>query len=171
MTDRKKWMRFALYAVELLLLFSLQEIPGLLPKLMGAKPLLVLAAVLTLSMREEPVPAMGFGIFAGLLTDLGMGCPMGWHALVYGVLCFFLCMLCGTRMQIHLYTSVLMGLLCTALAVLLDWLVLYMIPGFSLPGYALVNAYLPLFFYTVLTIPLCYGLQVLIGRYFGRLSA
>ena len=69
MTDRKKWMRFALYAVELLLLFSLQEIPGLLPKLMGAKPFLVLAAVLTLSMREEPVPAMGFGIFAGLLTD------------------------------------------------------------------------------------------------------
>ena len=171
MTDRKKWMRFALYAVELLLLFSLQEIPGLLPKLMGAKPLLVLAAVLTLSMREEPVPAMGFGIFAGLLTDLGMGCPMGWHALVYGVLCFFLCMLCGTRMQIHLYTSVLMGLLCIAFSVLLDWLVLYMIPGFSLLGYALVNAYLPLFFYTVLTIPLCYGLQVLIGRYFGRLSA
>ena len=170
MMDRKKWMRFALYAVELLLLFAVQEIPELIPRLMGAKPLLVLSAVLTLSMREEPVPAMGFGIFAGLLTDLGMGSPMGWHALLYGVLCFFLCMLCGTRMQVHLYTSVLMGLWSIALSVLLDWLVLYTAQGFSLPGYALINAYLPLFFYTVLTIPLCYGLQVLIGRCFGRLS-
>lgn len=171
MTDRKKWVRFALYAVELLLLFTLQEIPGLLPPLMGAKPILILSAVLTLSMREEPIPAMGFGVFAGLLADLAAGCPMGWHALTYGVLCFFLCVLCGTRMQIHLYTSVLMGLWSIALAVLLDWLVLYIAAGFSLPGYALINAYLPLFFYTVLTIPVCYGLNVLIGRYFGRLGA
>ncbi len=171
MTDKKKWVRFALYAAELLLLFSLQEIPGLLPKIMGAKPLFVLGAVLTMSMREEAVPAMGLGIFAGLLTDLGMGSPMGWHALVYGVLCLSLCMLCGTRMQIHLYTSILMGLWSIAVAVLLDWLVLYIASGYGWPVYALVNAYLPLYFYTVLTVPVCCGLQYLVQRFFGRLGA
>ena len=36
MADRKKWMRYLLYAVELLLLFILQETPGLLPFIMGA---------------------------------------------------------------------------------------------------------------------------------------
>lgn len=168
MTDRKKWVRFALYAVELLLLFALQEIPGLLPMIMGAKPLLVLAAVLTLAMREDPVPAMSLGIFAGLLTDLGVGCPAGWHALQYGVLCFVLCLLCGSRMQIHLYTSVLMGLWSVALAVLLDWFVLYVAPGYSLPVYALLNAYLPLYFYTVLAVPVCYGIQWLIGSFAAR---
>ncbi|MBO5253641.1 MAG: hypothetical protein J6C51_06845, partial [Clostridia bacterium] len=103
--------------------------------------------------------------------DLGMGSPMGWHALVYGVLCLSLCMLCGTRMQIHLYTSILMGLWSIAVAVLLDWLVLYIASGYGWPVYALVNAYLPLYFYTVLTVPVCYGLQYLVQRSFGRLGA
>ena len=49
MADRKRWMRWALYAVQLLLLFVLQETPGLLPPVMGAKPMLILAAALTIA--------------------------------------------------------------------------------------------------------------------------
>lgn len=168
MADRKKWMRYLLYAVELLLLFILQETPGLLPFIMGAKPMLVLAAALTIAMVEECVPAMAFGIFAGLLADFGGGTPMGYHALVFAVLCFFLSGLCGTRIQIQLFTSVLMGLWSCAAAVLLDWLVLYVTQGYSLAAYALSSAYLPIYFYTLLTIPVCYGLQALIRRFFSR---
>ena len=168
MTDRKKWVRWALYAAELLFLFVLQEIPGLLPRVMGAKPVLVLAAVLTMAMLEDSIPAMALGIFAGLLADLGGGCPMGYHALVFGLLCFVLSGLCGTRMQVHLYTSVMMGLWTCALAVTLDWLLLHVAAGYSLPAYALVNAYLPIYFYTLLMIPVCYGLQTLVRRFFGR---
>lgn len=62
MADRKRWMRWALYAVQLLLLFVLQETPGLLPPVMGAKPMLILAAALTIAMVEDCVPAMAFGI-------------------------------------------------------------------------------------------------------------
>ena len=46
MPNRKKWIRYVLYAVEILLLFLLQDTPGLLPQIMGAKPLLVLSAAL-----------------------------------------------------------------------------------------------------------------------------
>ena len=168
MTDRKKWVRWALYAAELLLLFAVQEIPGLLPHIMGAKPVLVLAAALTMAMLEDCIPALLLGAFAGVLADLGGGSPMGWHALVFALLCFFLSGLCGTRMQVHLYTSVMMGLWTCAAAVLLDWLVLHMAAGYSLPAYALVNAYLPIYFYTLLMIPVCYGLQTVIRRFFGR---
>lgn len=168
MTDKKKWLRWALYAVELLLLFMLQEIPGLLPFLMGAKPYLVLAAVLTMAMVEDCVPAMLLGAFAGLLSDFGCGCAMGYHGLLFAVLCFFLSGLCGTRIQIHLFTSILMGLWSCAAAVLLDWLLLYVAAGYSLPAYALLSAYLPIYFYTLLMIPVCYGLQVLIRRVGGR---
>lgn len=168
MTDRKKWMRWALYAAELLLLFVLQEIPGLIPLVMGAKPILVLSAVLTMAMFEDGIPAMLLGLFAGLLCDLGGGSPMGYHALVFALLCFFLSSLCGTRMQVHLYTCVLMGIWTAALAVVLDWLFLYVAAGRSLPGYALINAYLPVYFYTLLAIPLCYGLQKLVCKFFGR---
>ena len=171
MTDRKKWVRWALYAAELLFLFVLQEVPGLLPRIMGAKPVLVLAAVLTMAMLEENIPAMALGVFAGLLADLGGGYPIGYHALVFGLLCFILSGLCGTRMQVHLYTSVMMGLWTCAIVVLLDWLLLHVAAGYSLPVYALVNAYLPIYFYTLLMIPVGYGLQVLIRRFFGRFGA
>lgn len=168
MVNRKKWMRYLLYAAELLLLFVLQETPGLLPFIMGAKPLFVLAAALSIAMVEECVPAMAFGIFSGLLADFGGGVPLGYHALVFAVLCFFLSGLCGTRIQIQLFTSILMGLWSCAAVVLLDWLVLYVAQGYSLAAYALLNAYLPIYFYTLLTIPLCYGLQTLVRRLFSR---
>ena len=51
---------------------------------------------------------------------------------------------------------------------MLDWLVLYVARGYSLAAYALVNAYLPIYFYTLLMIPVCYGLQYLNRRFFGR---
>lgn len=168
MTDRKKWVRWALYAAELLFLFVLQEIPALLPRIMGAKPILVLAAVLTMAMLEENLPALFIGLFGGLLCDFGGGSPMGYHALVFSLLCFLLSSLCGTRMQVHLYTCVMMGLWTVAAAVLLDWLLLYVAAGYSLAGYALVNAYLPVYFYTLLMIPVCYGLQRPVSRFFGR---
>ncbi|MBQ2667210.1 MAG: rod shape-determining protein MreD [Clostridia bacterium] len=168
MTDRKKWARWLLYAAELLLLFFLQETPGLMPLLMGVKPFLVLAAVLTVAMAEDPVPAMLLGAFAGLLQDFGGGSPMGYHGLVFAVLCYLLSGICGTRMQIHLFTAILLGLAACLPPVLLDWLLLYMAAGYSMPAYALLRVYLPLYFYTLLMIPPCYGIQKLIQRVCGR---
>ena len=52
MPNRKKWIRYVLYAVEILLLFLLQDTPGLLPQIMGVKPLPVLSAALTIAMVE-----------------------------------------------------------------------------------------------------------------------
>ena len=139
MPNRKKWIRYVLYAVEILLLFLLQDTPGLLPQIMGVKPLPVLSAALTIAMVEACTPAMAFGMYAGFLADIGSGAVFGYHALTFGVLCFLLSGLCGTRIQIQLFTSVLMGLWSCAVAVLLDWLALYVAAGYSLTLYALVT--------------------------------
>lgn len=159
MPNRKKWIRYTLYTVEILLLFLLQDTPGLLPQIMGAKPLLVLSAALTIAMVEDCTPAMAFGMYAGLLADIGSGSVFGYHALTFGVMCFLLSGLCGTKIQIQLFTSVLMGLWSCAVVIFLDWLALYVAAGYSLTLYALVTKYLPMYFYTLLTVPLCYGLQ------------
>lgn len=164
MPNRKKWIRYVLYAVEILLLFLLQDTPGLLPQIMDVKPLPVLSAALTIAMVEACTPAMAFGMYAGFLADVGSGAVFGYHALTFGVLCFLLSGLCGTRIQIQLFTSVLMGLWSCAVAVLLDWLVLYVAAGYSLTLYALVTKYLPIYFYTLLTIPVCYGLQAWVRK-------
>ena len=147
MPNRKKWIRYVLYAVEILLLFLLQDTPGLLPQIMGVKPLPVLSAALTIAMVEACTPAMAFGMYAGFLADIGSGAVFGYHALTFGVLCFLL-----------------MGLWSCAVAVLLDWLALYVAAGYSLTLYALVTKYLPIYFYTLLTIPACYGLQAWVRK-------
>ena len=90
MPNRKKWIRYVLYAVEILLLFLLQDTPGLLPQIMGVKPLPVLSAALTIAMVEACTPAMAFGMYAGFLADIGSGAVFGYHALTFGVLCFLL---------------------------------------------------------------------------------
>ena len=69
------------------------------------------------------------------LADIGSGAVFGYHALTFGVLCFLLSGLCGTRIQIQLFTSVLMGLWSCAVAVLLDWLALYVAAGYSPVSY------------------------------------
>ena len=96
MPNRKKWIRYVLYAIESLLLFLLQDTPGLLPQIMGVKPLPVLSAALTIAMVEACTPAMAFGMYAGFLADIGSGAVFGYHALTFGVLCFLLSGLCGT---------------------------------------------------------------------------
>ena len=106
MPNRKKWIRYVLYAVEILLLFLLQDTPGLLPQIMGVKPLPVLSAALTIAMVEACTPAMAFGMYAGFLADIGSGAVFGYHALTFGVLCFLLSGLCGTRIQIGIDGSV-----------------------------------------------------------------
>ena len=124
----------------------------------------MLSAALTIAMVEACTPAMAFGMYAGFLADIGSGAVFGYHALTFGVLCFLLSGLCGTRIQIQLFTSVLMGLWSCAVAVLLDWLALYVAAGYSLTLYALVTKYLPIYFYTLLTIPACYGLQAWVRK-------
>jgi hypothetical protein len=42
--------------------------------------------------------------------------------------------------------------------------VLYVAAGYSLTLYALVTKYLPIYFYTLLTIPVCYGLQAWVRK-------
>ena len=49
MTDFNRLIRYLAYTLELLVLFMLQETPGLLPTIFGSRPLLVLPAVLTIA--------------------------------------------------------------------------------------------------------------------------
>lgn len=50
---------------------------GLLPQIMGVKPLPVLSAALTIAMVEACTPAMAFGMYAGFLADIGSGAVFG----------------------------------------------------------------------------------------------
>ncbi len=158
MRDLNRTIRYLAYTLELLVLFMLQQTPGLLPTLSGVRPVLVRPAAVVMAMFEEEVPAMAFGIVAGLFCDFGLSGALGFHALVLGVLCFFVSLLVQAYMRVNMVTAVLTGLWTMAVTLGGQWLYTYYF-HYSLPGYALTHHYVPKFFYTMLFVPLLYLLN------------
>ena len=76
MRDFNRVIRYLAYTLELLVLFMLQETPGLLPPIYGVRPVLLLPAVVAIALFEEEIPAMAFGILGGLFCDFGLGCGL-----------------------------------------------------------------------------------------------
>jgi len=156
--DLNKLIRYLAYVLELLVLFMLQETPGLLPSIFGARPVLLFPAVVAIAMLEPEVPALLFGVVGGLLCDFGLSGMLGFHALVLGVLCFFISLVIRTYLQNNMATAILTGVWSIGLVVLAQWFFLYFFQ-YSYPAYALTHHYLPKYFYTLLFLPLLYLLN------------
>ena len=71
--NRYSILRWLAYGLELFILFILQETPGLSISILGEKAFLLLPAALSIALFETNLPAMSFGIVAGVLADFGMG--------------------------------------------------------------------------------------------------
>ena len=156
--DLNKLIRYLAYVLELLVLFMLHETPGLLPSIFGARPVLLFPAVVAIAMLEPEVPALLFGVVGGLFCDFGLSGMLGFHALVLGVLCFFISLVIRAYLQNNMATAILTGVWSIGLVVLAQWFFLYFFQ-YSYPAYALTHHYLPKYFYTLLFLPLLYLLN------------
>lgn len=156
--DLNKLIRYLAYVLELLVLFMLQETPGLLPSIFGARPVLLFPAVVAIAMLEPEVPALLFGVVGGLFCDFGLSGMLGFHALALGVLCFFISLVIRAYLQNNMATAILTGVWSIGLVVLAQWFFLYFFQ-YSYPAYALTHHYLPKYFYTLLFLPLLYLLN------------
>ncbi len=158
MRDFNRVVRYLAYVLEFLVLFMLQETPGLLPAVFGVRPVLIFPAAITIAMFEEEVPAMAFGVVGGLFCDFGLSGMMGFHALVLAALCFFVSAISRIYLQVNIATAIITGLWTIGLVVCVQWLFLYYF-RYSMPGYAFVHHYLPKYFYTMIFVPLTYLLN------------
>ena len=156
--DFNKVIRYLAYTLEILVLFMIQETPGLLPSIFGVRPVLLFPAVMSIAMFETEVPALAFGVLGGLLCDFGFSGLLGFHALVLGVLCFFISLLVRVYFQINLVTAILTGVWSIGLTVCAQWFFLYFFQ-YSHPAYAFTHHYLPKYCYTLLFLPLVYLLN------------
>ena len=156
--DFNKVIRYLAYTLEILVLFMIQETPGLLPAIFGVRPVLLFPAVMSIAMFETEVPALAFGVLGGLLCDYGLSGMLGFHALVLGVLCFFISLLVRVYFQINLVTAILTGVWSIGLTVCAQWFFLYFFQ-YSHPAYAFTHHYLPKYCYTLLFLPLVYLLN------------
>lgn len=168
MPDTKKWIRFAAYTIEILLLFALQGAPQLFPPIFGARPILMIPAAITIAMMERETAAMSFGIFAGLLMDFSGGGGLGFYASLLAVLCFCISRLSSTILRVSMVSAILSGLCATTLTLFFGWLIRYVIRGYSAAGYVAIHHFLPLCFYTLLLFPLIFYINRGIARTFYR---
>ena len=162
---RYKIIRNLAYTLELLVLSTLQQIPGLFPEIWGARPVLLLATVLVIALFETETTAMAFGIFGGLLIDFAGGGLLGFHGMILAVLCYLLATLYNGLIRANLLTALLTGAVGILIVVLLQWMFFFVFKGYAHAGYALVHRYLPRFLYTfVFVLPLYY-----VNRAFSKL--
>lgn len=156
MENRYRFIRYFAYALELLVLYMIQQTPGLLPPLLGARPILIIPAALAIAMFETELPSMSFGIFGGLLIDFGIGDALGFHGILLGVACYVISAFSADLLRTNLLTSFLVNTLALVLIVLLQWLFYYVLYGYDNCTYALVYHYLPRIAYSLILTPITF---------------
>ena len=146
MALKYKVIRCVAYTIEIILLFILQELPYLMPSLLGVRPLLLIAAPMTIAILENEKIGL----------DMGYGSVIGFHAIALGVLGFFIGLLAVNLVK----TNVLTSLLCTAAAVFavisLHFVFFYLLRGYDMASYAYQKYYLPMMLYSFLPTPILY---------------
>ena len=159
MTDRKKLLRYFAYTIEIIVIYLINQTPGLIPSVFEVRPVLLLPVAVSIAVFESETAAMGFGLFCGLLLDFGMtgGASLGFHALLLCVFCYCVGLMVIHLMRTNLLTTVLLSAVVILLVLLLQWLFYYVLVGYEYPGYALVRNFLPRFVYTLLPTPLIYA--------------
>lgn len=153
---RFKILRYFAYTLEILVVFVLQETPGLFPPVFGQRPIALIPVALAIAYFESGTASMAFGILTGLLVDYGMGGALGFHALVLALVCYAVAMLAENLLRASFLTYLLSAVLLMAVVTLLQWLFYYVLYGYGHTAYALVNHYLPRYGYTVVLAPIAY---------------
>jgi rod shape-determining protein MreD len=154
--EKYKWLRYFAYTLEFLAVFMIQETPGLVPSIFGARPVLLIPAAVSVALFESEKACLFFGVFAGLLTDFGMGQTLGFHALLLIVACYFLALLAANLIRTNFLTAMISIILIAGGVFLLQWVFFYLLSSYEEPIYVLSKHYLPRYLYTVAVMPIFY---------------
>lgn len=151
-----KWIRYFAYTIELLVLFMVQETPGLIPPLFGARPVLLIPVALSIALYESEKASMTFGLLSGLLIDFGISETLGFHALLLAVVCYYIGLMAANLIKTNFFTAMILVTGTSAALFLLQWFFYFMIFHYEDAGYILYTHYLPRFCYTVAVMPIAY---------------
>ena len=153
-------IRILTYVIELVILYIIQETPGALPPILGARPILTVALAITVSLLEKEPIALMFGVLAGLSLDVGLGTATGSFGIVLAVMCCLVSSLAQRKIHVTLGSTWLTGIWSIGIIVVLLWLIDYVFLGYSYIYLALINNYLPIYIYTILVMPIVYILNL-----------
>ena len=162
MAGKLKVLRYIAYTIEILLFYIICGIPGFLPTISGIKPLLLLPIAITISVFENEITAMSFGLVCGALCDIGSSDRIGFYTVALTILCFFFGYCTRNFFVTNFANAMAIG--CTTIAILLCLYFLFFCAGTKTPdaGAHFVRHYLARILYTIVFMPLFYWLNKLL---------
>lgn len=152
--------RYTVYIIELVVFFMIQQIPDLMPLVFGVKPILIFVFAITLALLENEAVTLIFSLFAGVLMDYSLGITIGGTAVALMIVCCVINAIVRRKISITIFSSVTViiigcGIMCWYL-----WYFYFVFRGYSYTYEALLNTYIPVWFYTSLVSPLIYILNI-----------
>lgn len=124
-----KVFRYFAYTLEIIVLYVLGATPKLLPEIFGAKPTLLVCAAVTIAVFEREIPAMIFGLFCGLLLDVGYAGTVGVFTVTLTAVCFLIGFLANNVIMATFPNFLICSALVTAVAFMLYFLFSYVWAG------------------------------------------
>lgn len=149
-------IRFIFYTIEIIMLYTLERLPGLIPELFGGRPVFLTSAFISISMLEGGYSGIFLGILAGLLMDMGMGGALGLCAIVMCIIGYFLGGATAKLLRTNIITFMIASLIISPFVIYTKFFSLFIIKGYGYSQYALINHVIPSMIYTVAVSPIIY---------------
>lgn len=162
MTGKLRFLRYTAYAIEILLFYIICGIPGFLPSISGVKPMLLLPIAITISVFENEITAMSFGLVCGALCDVGSSDRIGFYTVALTILCFFFGYCTRNFFVTNFANAMAIG--CITIILLLCLYFLFFRAGAQIPdaGAHFVRHYLVRILYTLIFLPVFFWLNKLL---------
>lgn len=155
MQGKFKFLRCFAYTLEILVLYIIQQTPDL-PQLFGARPFLVIPVLFSVAMLEDEMVGLGFGVLIGLLMDISCGYVLGFHAILLGLIGYFVGLMAVNLVKTNLLTVLLVSAVGVFAVGCLQFVFFYYFRQYGHAGYAFQYHYLPMILYTFLPTPVLY---------------
>ncbi len=128
-------------------------------------PVFVLPALIAICLLETDMTAVYFGVFCGILLDFSSGSIIGTYAVLLCVLCPMVSLVAKKIKNISLLRAWIVGFFFIFIFCIYNWFIGYVTKDYSQQALALINFYVPKYFYTLLLVPVAYliNLGIFIG--------
>lgn len=165
---QRKYYRYALYALELFVLYIIEGTPGLIPVLYLAKPLLMVSLAISAAAFELPYFSLFFGVACGLVIDIGTGGVMGLSSLILGFICYYESSWNDKYIKNNIYFALLYSAVASAAVIALKFFVFCYIRQYDGALYIFKEHYVPRMLYTWAVTPLVYLITMAVSRTFTK---
>ena len=151
-----KNIRYLAYTIEILVIFIIGRIPGLMPSINGVKPMILVLVVIMIGLFEGKSIGMAFGFITGTLLDVGATGEFGFYAAAMTCIGLLVGVAAQKIMKFNLVTSVVIEVAFTGAFYITHFLFSYLLRGYSEALYVATNHYLIGFLYTIILSPFVY---------------